>query len=312
MELITLFVRRFAADLVMLLVAVIWALNNVIMKGALTGWITPTAFNTIRFGSGALLLAITCLLVEGSLRIPRKLLLQVLLLGLLGNGVNQMLFVSGLALSPAINAGAWLGIVPILVAFISGLFRIDKVSKWVWTGAVISTAGILAILYASEGGFHLGIGDLFFAGAVTAWAGYTVFSRPLAQQISPLRVTAVGMLTATAGLIAINLPSLLQQDYSAVPTSSWLGMAYAGFLSNALGYSLYVWAIKRAGPARIALYNNLGPVITALGAYWILDEAGSPLQWAGILLVMGGVLVARWEDIRLMLGARLKGQGKSA
>lgn len=300
------FVRRFAADLVMILVAVIWALNNVIMKGALVGWITPTAFNTIRFGSGALLLAIVCLLMEGSLRIPLKLLPHVMLLGLIGNGVNQMFFVNGLAHSPAINAGAWLGIVPILVAFISGLFRIDKVTPWVWTGAVISTTGILAILYASEGGFHFGIGDLYFAIAVTAWAGYTVFSRPLAQQISPLRVTAVGMLTATAGLIVINLPALLRQDFGAVPTASWLGMAYAGALSNALGYSLYVWAIKRAGPARIALYNNLGPVITALGAYWILDEAGAPLQWAGILFVMSGVLVARWEDLRLMLGARLK------
>jgi drug/metabolite transporter (DMT)-like permease len=301
-----LFVRRFAADLVMLLVAAIWALNNVIMKGALTGWVTPAAFNTIRFGAGALLLAGVCLLMEGSLRIPLKLLPNVLLLGLIGNGVNQMFFVNGLAHSPAINAGAWLGIVPILVAFISGLFRIDKVTKWVWAGAVISTAGILAILYASEGGLHFGIGDIFFAIAVTAWAGYTVFSRPLAQQISPLRVTAVGMLTATAGLLVINFPALLRQDFGAVSAQSWLGMAYAGALSNALGYSLYVWAIRRAGPARIALYNNLGPVITALGAYWILGEMGAPLQWAGIILVMSGVLVARWEDIRVMVGARLK------
>jgi drug/metabolite transporter (DMT)-like permease len=299
------FVRRFAADLIMLLVATIWALNNVIMKGALVGWVTPAAFNTIRFGSGAVLLAVVCLVKEGSLRIPWQLLPNVMLLGLIGNGLNQMLFVNGLANAPAIHAGAWLGIVPILVAFISGLFRIDRVSKWVWAGAVISTVGILSILLADGEGFHLGIGDLFFAGAVTAWAGYTVFSRPLASQISPLRVTAVGMLTATAGLLVINLPALLRQDFAAVPTQSWLGMAYAGALSNALGYSLYVWAIRRAGPARIALYNNLGPVITALGAYWILGEVGGPLQWAGILLVMGGVLIARWEDLRLMLGARL-------
>lgn len=299
------FFRRFAADLVMLLVAIIWAINNVVMKSALVGWITPAAFNTLRFGSGALLLAIVCLVVEGSLRIPWRLLPKVLLLGLIGNGVNQMFFVNGLARSPAINAGAWLGIVPILVAFISGLFRIDKVSRWVWAGALVSTCGILAILFASEGGFHFGLGDLFFAGGVTAWAGYTVFSRPLAQEISPLRVTAVAMLTATVGLLAINLPDLLHQDFGVIRPQSWLGMAYAGALSNALGYSLYVWAIRRAGPARVALYNNLGPVITALGAYWLLGEAGRPLQWVGILLVMGGVLVARWEDLRLMLGARL-------
>lgn len=302
------FFRRFAADLVMLLVATIWALNNVIMKSALDGWITPAAFNTLRFGSGALLLAVACLLKEGSLRIPRHLLPKVMALGLIGNGVNQMLFVNGLALSPAINAGAWLGIVPILVVFIAGLFRIDKVTKLVWAGALISSAGILAILYATEGGFHLGLGDLFLATGVTAWAGYTVFSRPLASQISPLCVTAVGMLTATCGLLIINLPALLEQDFGAVSTQSWLGMAYAGALSNALGYSLYVWAIRQAGPARIALYNNLGPVITAVGAYWLLDEAGAPLQWVGILLVMGGVLVARAAELRLLLGARLKGR----
>jgi drug/metabolite transporter (DMT)-like permease len=298
------FLSRFAADILMVFVAGIWAINNVVVKGALNGWVTPDAFNTLRFGSGALLLAVVCLALEGSLRIPRHLLPKVMLLGLVGNGLNQMLFVNGLAHSSAVNAGAWLGIVPILVSLISGLFQLDQVTPRVWAGAVISTAGILAILYANEGRFHFGIGDLYFAGAVTTWAGYTVFSRPLAQQVSPLRVTAVGMLTASAGLLAVNLPALLHQDFGAVSARSWLGMGYAAALSNALGYALYVWAIRRAGPARVALYNNLGPAITALGAYWILGEAGTPLQWVGILSVMAGVLVARWDDLKLALSSK--------
>jgi drug/metabolite transporter (DMT)-like permease len=295
--------ERWSSDLVMLLVAIIWALNNVVMKMALTGWASPSAFNTIRFSLGAVLLVGVTLLKEGSLAIPRSLLWKVMLLGVLGNGINQMLFVNGLALSSAINAAIFLGIVPILVALISGMLGLDRVTGRIWLGALISFGGLFVTLLAGGQGLHLGMGDLLLAGAVTAWAGYTVFARPLVQHVSPLRVTAVGMLSAASGLVLLNFPALLRQDYGAVTTQSWLGLFYAAALSNAVGYSLYVWAIRKKGPARVALYNNLGPVITAIGAWLILGERFGLTMWAGIFLVIIGVIFARWDDFKAVLWA---------
>jgi drug/metabolite transporter (DMT)-like permease len=295
--------ERWSSDVVMLLVATIWALNNVVMKMALTGWVSPSAFNTIRFSLGAMLLVGVTLFKEGSLAIPRSLLWRVILLGVLGNGINQMFFVNGLALSTALNAAVFLGIVPILVALISGLFGLDRVTGRIWLGALISFGGIFLTLLAGGQGFHLGMGDLLLAGAVIAWAGYSVFARPLVQQISPLRVTAVGMLSAACGLVLLNFPALLRQNYGAVTTQSWLGLFYAAALSNAVGYSLYVWAISKKGPARVALYNNLGPVITAIGSWLILGQRFGLNMWAGIFLVISGVIFARWDDFKAVLWA---------
>lgn len=303
---------RWAADLVMILVTVIWALNNVVMKVALGGWATPEAFNALRFSLGAVLLAIVVLRVEGSLKIPGQLFWKVALLGLIGNGLNQMLFVNGLARGTASNAGVWLGLVPVLVALISGLFRLDRITPRIWTGALISSGGILTVIAAQGNGFSISPADLFFAGAVTTWAGYTVFSRPLVQDVSPLRVTAVAMLVASAGLLLWNGPALMVQDFAAVPRESWLGLLYAGGMSNAVGYSLYVWCVRRNGPARVALYNNLGPVLTAAGAWYLLDEPWGLPQSLGVALVITGVAVARWDDLRRMLASAQQQEQRGA
>lgn len=282
----------------MLMVVTIWALNNAVMKIGLAGWVTPAAFNALRFAFGAVLLAGFVLLVEGSLWLPRHLLPKVAMLGLIGNGLNQMLFVNGLALSTVANAGVWLACMPIVVALMSGALGLERITARIWVGTLISVGGLLTVLAATGAGLSFGPGDLLLAGAITTWAGYTVGSRPLVQVASPLRVTAVSMLCAAGGLLLVNVPALLAQDYGAVPRVSWLAMVYASVLSNAVGYAAYIWSVRRIGAARVALFNNLGPVITAAGAWLLLDEVMVPLQWLGIGLVIAGVVVARWDDLR--------------
>lgn len=285
----------------MVLVVLIWALNNVLMKGALAGWVTPGAFNAVRFSLGAALLSALVLAVEGSLRVPGPLLPRVALLGIVGNGLNQVFFINGLALSTASNAGAWLGLAPVLVALIGAAAGLERVNLRMVLGAAISAAGIVTVLSAQAGGLSLMAGDLLLAGAVVTWSIYTVAALPLVRVASPLRVTAVAMIFAACGLVAVNFPALSAQDFRAVPVGSWLALLYAAAVSNGAGYALYVWSVRRIGAARAALFNNLGPVFTAAGARLILGERWGLQQWAGVALVIGGVVVARWEDLRQAL-----------
>lgn len=295
------FLGRWATDLVMILVVLIWALNNVVMKVGLIGWVTPGAFNTVRFALGALLLSGTVLALEGSLRLPRDLLPKAALLGLVGNGLNQTLFINGLARAPVSNAGVWLAFMPIIVSFLSAALGLEQVTLRIWLGTLVSVGGLLTVLGAKGAGLSLGWGDVLLLGGITAWSGYTVFARSLVQHASPLRVTAVSMLFAAAGLLVVNGPALLRQDFAAVPPGSWLAILYASALSNGVAYAGYLWSVRRIGAARTSLFNNLGPVLTALGAWLFLGEVWGPMQWFGILLVITGVAVARWDDLRRAL-----------
>lgn len=290
-------VGRWLADLVMILVAAIWALNNVVMKAALAGWASPGAFNAVRFACGALVLAVAAWRLEGTLALPRRYWLPVALVGVVGNGMNQLLFINGLARSTAANAGLWLAIVPLLVAVFGAALGMERVTPRLWAGAAVTVVGIALVVGTQGGALHLAVGDALLAGAVTLWAGYTLAARRLVQDLSPLRVTAVAMVCGAAFLLALHLPALAAQDFRAVPVGSWLGMIYAAVLSNAVGYTLYVWCVRRLGAAKVTLYSNLTPILTAVLAMALLGEAWRPVQWLGAALVLGGIGVARWDDL---------------
>lgn len=289
---------RWVADGVIVFVIVIWGVNNVIMKAAMQEWVSPLAFNSIRFPVGALAMLILMLVLEKDWRLPWNVFVRVAALGLLGNAINQVLFTNGLSLTTASNAGIIGAMIPILAALIGSATGLDRSSPRLWLGAVVSFGGILMVTLLGGHGFGgFRVGDLLLLGSSTAWAGYTVFSAPLTRLASPLKVTTYAMLTASVAVFLLGLPQLVHQDFSRVSAFSWGGLLFAGLLSNAAAYGLYVWVIHRIGSTRAAMFNNLSPVVTALTAWVFLGERWLGVQWAGAALVMAGVLLARWDVI---------------
>ncbi|MCP5156223.1 MAG: EamA family transporter [Ectothiorhodospiraceae bacterium] len=74
-------------------------------------------------------------------------------------------------------------------------------------------------------------------------------------------------------------------------------LGWAGFLGNPVFYSfsiicLFV-AVRRIGPVRAALILNVEPVASAVLGYLLLDQTLTPLQMAGIAMVVGAVLSLR-------------------
>lgn len=294
--------RRWLADAAMILVALIWGSNNVVMKASLHGWVTPLAFNALRFGVGAVALLGLMMLLEKDWRLPRHLWWKVALLGLVGNAVNQVLYVSGLNLTTASNTGIIAALIPVLVALGGALTGLDRATARLWVGAAVSFGGILLVTMTGRQGFgQFQVGDLLLLGASTTWAGYTVFANPLAKQATPLKVSAYAMALGAVVLLLVGTPDLLRQDWSQVTPASWAGLMYASLFSNAAGFAMYVWSVHRIGSTRASLWTNLNPLITAACAWVFLGERWFGWQWVGAALVMAGVLTARWETVMASL-----------
>src|SRR6476620_8268278 len=101
-------------DASLLLMALIWGVNFVVVKFA-TGVLPPLPFNALRVS----LAAVTLLMVAsfGSKPWPdRKRTLALLALGVLGNGIYQMLFISGVALTRAGDASLLIAATPAFIA----------------------------------------------------------------------------------------------------------------------------------------------------------------------------------------------------
>jgi drug/metabolite transporter (DMT)-like permease len=57
-------------------------------------------------------------------------------------------------------------------------------------------------------------------------------------------------------------------------------------------------ALRRIGANQVALYGALGPVTTIFFGWMGLDEIMTPVQLAGALLVLGGVLLVTFKAAR--------------
>jgi drug/metabolite transporter (DMT)-like permease len=279
----------------MLAVALIWGLNFSVTKGAFPRF-PPLAFTGVRFALASLLLIPLVRHLEGRQPLPRDVLVRLIVLGVVGNTIYQLAFISGLARTTASNSALILASMPSIVALLAAALRLEPVRPRVLAGVLLATIGVVLVVAARGEGFGGGAlaGDLLSLAAVLCWAGYTLGLRRMPDGVSPLRVTAITTVAGAPGLILAGLPQMLAMDWSAVGTAGWAALGYATVFSLVVAYLLWNRSVKEVGASRTVVYMCLTPLIAVAGAALLLGERPRPLQAVGAVLVIGGVLLTRW------------------
>lgn len=83
--------------------------------------------------------------------------------------------------------------------------------------------------------------------------------------------------------------------------TSWI--LISGLLGLCLGDFLYFLALSKIGVGRTVILSQLTPAVTALAAWPLYSQQLNPQQWAGLMLVIGGGVLA---ESRLLKGGRSK------
>jgi drug/metabolite transporter (DMT)-like permease len=72
----------------------------------------------------------------------------------------------------------------------------------------------------------------------------------------------------------------------------WVGMLYLALAASALAFSLYFPVVRRIGPAKAAYSSAIVPIIALGFSTWLEGYRWTWLGIAGVLLAIGGMLVA--------------------
>jgi drug/metabolite transporter (DMT)-like permease len=288
-------------DLLMLGTVLIWGINFTVVKLALR-FFSPMGFNALRFGLATITTLLLLRLSAGAnddnrwFAVERGDVAKVILLGLIGHTLYQVLFINGLARTTPANSSLLMATSPIWVAVLSHFLRIERASPLTWAGIGVSFSGIV-LLIMGGGGVSLGaatfVGDLMLLGCAIIWATYTTGSKPLLTRYSPLKLTALTMTAGTVPLVLLGIPALRVQDWSVVTPGSWGALLFSGLLAVAAGYVAWYTSVQRVGNARTAIYSNLTPVIAILFSWAVMGSTLAPLQVAGAAVVLGGLILTR-------------------
>ncbi|MBI1729480.1 DMT family transporter [Candidatus Acetothermia bacterium] len=290
--------KLFPVYLMLLFVAVVWGANLVLMKITF-GVMSPLAFNGVRMALALAVLLGFLLIREGWQPIPMNDALKLAGLGLVGNAAFQVFIISGLNLTRPENAALIQATIPVWAALLAGLAGWEKITPRLWTGIILSFAGVALVIYSTSGGLSLDsgsaiLGDLLVLASAISWAIYTVSSKDLLQRYSPLRVSTLALCAGLPVIWIFTLPAVFSTHWDEVPLGAWGSIIFSGTFSIAINYILWSTAVLKVGAARTAVFQNISPVITFITAYFVIQEPIFLLQLAGGVVVLLGV----WITIR--------------
>jgi len=274
---------------------VIWGVNYAAIKAALSE-IEPLAFNALRFVLATLTLLVLVRLHGAAPHISRKDLVKLVLLGILGNTIYQIIFIQGIAQTTAANASLIMSSCPMLVALLGAALGRDRLASSAWIGVTLAVGGLVLLL--SSGSRHrleTGnlTGDLLIVAAAATWAAYSVLAAGVMARTAPVPATLVTFLAGTPPLVAIAVPSLRSQNWAAVGMRGWFGVGFSGILAIGIAYMLWNVGLAALGGARTAVYQNFTPVVAAAFAWLTLGERWTVLQFAGAAAVVVGIALTR-------------------
>jgi drug/metabolite transporter (DMT)-like permease len=219
-----------------------------------------------------------------------------MLLGLLGTGLYQLFFISGLARTRAGTASLVIASSPAMIAIVGRVMGFEKVSRRAVLGIAIAFAGIAFVILSSadsnEGQPSM-VGDLLVLGAVVCWAFYAHLVRPFAQRIDGIQVATWVLVGGTFPIVAAGIPSIMRTDWHTVGPLTWAAILYSGIISMGIAYLFWYRGARVIGPTRTSAFANLQPLV-ALAASWpMLGEKPTLIQGVGAGAVLGGLLLTR-------------------
>lgn len=286
-------------DAGLVLMATIWGVNYSVVKAGLQA-MTPLSFTGVRMVFAAVVLFGIASFAKAAWP-GRRDAARLLLLGLLGNGCYQLLFISGMARTRAGVAALIVAAGPAWIAIMSRMLGRERVSRLGWAGIGLQLVGVLCVVGSTqkfEGGAEGLLGALLIAAGSVAWALYSVLLQPYTQRSNGLHLSALTLASGAAMMGLVGLPDMLRLDWGSVGVAGWGAVAYSALFAMVLAYLLFYHGVRVLGPTKTAMYGNLQPIIAIAVAWALLHETPTGWQLLGAGFIMGGLLVSRTAKVR--------------
>lgn len=161
-------------------------------------------------------------------------------------------------------------------------------NRWEWSGMLVGLAGIVALNLGSEfQASPLGAAALLFA--ALSWA----FGSALSQHVRiPAGMMAGATQMITGGAVVLGASWLIGERIEAWP--SWRSIAsvlYLGIFGSLVGFTAYVYLLKRVRPTLATSYAYVNPVIAVGLGVLFAGERISPDEVLAMAIVIGGVVL---------------------
>ena len=162
-----------------------------------------------------------------------------------------------------------------------------------WLGLLLGLSGVVLLVAPSGIAARPGqtVGSLLLLVAAVSWAWGSLVSRRLPLPGSPLMVSALQMICGSVCLLAASaaLGEWRRFELAAVSGRSLLAMAYLVVFGSILGYSAYLYLLRRVSAAAAGTYAFVNPAVAVAIGWLLAGESLDPRSVLAMLLILAGV-----------------------
>ena len=197
----------------------------------------------------------------------------------------------------AARASLALSTLPLQTMIVAAALGVERLTARKSLGVGIAMLGVFGALAsglaaAPEGAWK---GELIMIGAVLCMSVYNVLSRPFIQRSSALGFLAVGMGAGALALLVACVATGRIAVLADFGPPQWIAGLYLGIGGGALAFILWVMALQRASPTRVANTMTVNPIAAALLAHQLVGEPITLNLVLGLVAVFAGIWIATTE-----------------
>ena len=258
----------------------------------LVGNADPLTLAILRWGIGFTVVLPVAILLRA--RWPQRSdWLGVAVLGICFFGLFFILYNLAVGYTTAARASLALSTLPLQTMLVGSLLGIEPLTARKSAGVGLAVVGVIAALASGLSAEPTGAwrGELIMTGAVLCMAFYNVWARPFIQRSSALGFLTVGMGDGAAVVILFGLADRLAV-LGRFATEQWMAGVNLGVAGGAFAFILWVLALQRTTPARVANTMTVNPLAASLLANQLVGEPITLNLVIGLVAVFAGIWVA--------------------
>ncbi len=250
----------------------------------------------LRFALASLFLAPFFLTNTKKVKIHKKDIPKLTLIGVLMITLNIAFFFTGIQKTTAINASVLTLIIPMLSVLLGWWFLKEKVYLINLAGIFAGLMGALIIIGVPRALFgDVSIqsltGNFLIILASVVWVAGAIISRQMLQKYSSLTVVAFAFLIGMITFFPLAAFEYLENPgwTTRVSLLGILGLLYMTMLSSVSAYFLFEWGLAKTSVMIADLFQYIEPFVATTLAVLILSESLSVDFGIGAVLIAAGV-----------------------
>jgi drug/metabolite transporter (DMT)-like permease len=226
----------------------------------------------------------------------KKDIVRLFVIGFLNIPINQFLYLEGLRFTTPANSALLYALTPVIV-FICALVVHRERENWKkWLGIALALGGTALLIF--ERGASLSSeytkGNILIFIAVIAWSLFTFLGKPLIEKYGALTTTTLHMVAGTILYIPMGLLLTDVAKVATLSSTAWWEVLYLAIGASCINYFLWYYALGKLETSRVAIFQNLQPVLTTVIALILGKVILTDALLGGGIMTLIGILIVQF------------------